>query len=83
MYVVKPEEDKLSTLNKNATNDYLQFRDKELKILILLCKSEKDRRAVVNSGFVVIDNNLCWRYPDRQVVNILDMSPLNKVRIVD
>ena len=83
MYVVKPEEDKFSTIHKDAKNNFLQFRDKELKILILLCKSEKDRRAVGSAGFVVIGENLCWRYPDRQVVNILNMAPLNRVRIIE
>ena len=78
LYVAKPETDHSVT-----KHEFLSNRDKELKILVLLCKSEDDRRAVITSGFVVCGDNLCWKYPDRKVINILNLALFNQERKVE
>ena len=50
-----------------------------MKILIILCKSEKDRKAVKDAGFVICGDFLCWQYPARSSVNVLDLNPINRL----
>lgn len=82
LFVVPPELDRFGSLGEGE-REHLQSRHKELKVLVLLCKNEEDRRAINNSGFVVVGNSLCWQYPGRSVINILRLEGINQVRIKD
>ena len=58
LFVVKPKDNKFGYLRDGEK--HMKFRNKEMKILILLCKTETDRTAVVKSGFTVCGKYLCW-----------------------
>ena len=49
--------------------------------MLLLCKNDKDQHAINNSGFVLCGDYLCWQYPERASVNVLNMSRLNSIRL--
>ena len=79
LYVVKPQENQQE--DPNEAKNFLRKRDKELKILLLLCKTEKDQHAINNSGFVLCGDYLCWQYPEQASVHVLNMSRLNSIRL--
>lgn len=61
----------------NQADTKLETDDKELKIILFLCKSEGDRNQLSSAGFVIIGRFLCWSYPSEKVVHTLDMTGLN------
>lgn len=34
-----------------------------------------------NAGFTISGKYLCWQYPDRKVINVLDLQPFNNIRL--
>ena len=55
--------------------------NKELKIVLFLCKSERDRAQLNASGFVICGKYLCWSYPEEKVVHTLNMEGMNKTGV--
>ena len=76
MYVVRPSD-------IESENSCLKKRQKELKILILLCKTQQDRDAVKDAGFVICGDFMCWQYPKSQFVNVLDLSETNHLKMLN
>lgn len=57
--------------------------DKELKIVLFLCKNERDRSQLNAAGFVICGKYLCWSYPEEKVVHTLNMEGMNKTGVED
>ena len=64
---------------QDYANSKLWKVDKDLKIVVFLCKTEKDRWYFDRSGFCVCGDYLCWSYPDEKIVHLLNMAKMNKV----
>ena len=73
MFVVKPY------LEKKNPQKKIAIVEKEMKVVLFLCRSENDRHSLHNAGFCVVGTHLCWSYPDEKIVHVLDMDPLNKI----
>ena len=76
MYVVRPSD-------IESENSWLKKRQKELKILILLCKTQADRKAVNNAGFVICGDYMCWQYPKSVSVNLLALKEMNSLKMTN
>lgn len=55
--------------------------NKELKIVLFLCKSERDRSQLNAAGFAICGKYLCWSYPEEKVVHTLNMDGMNKTGV--
>ena len=55
--------------------------DKELKIILFLCKTERDRSQLNTAGFVICGKYLCWSYAAEKVVHTLNMDGMNSTGI--
>ena len=55
--------------------------DKELKIILFLCKTERDRSQLNAAGFEICGKYLCWSYPEEKVVHTLNMGGMNKTGV--
>ena len=47
-------------------------------MIVLLVQTERERDYVMNTVFAVCGDNLCYQYPNRAVVNIINIEGLNK-----
>ena len=36
---------------------------------------------VERAGFTVVGHHLCWQYPSRTTINLLDMSKMNEIEV--
>ena len=63
-----------------AVSARLAQDDKDLKIVLFLCKSERDRFHLHKAGFAICGKFLCWSYPEEKLVHILDMDPMNELK---
>ena len=54
--------------------------EKELKIVLFLCKKDQDRFLLNRAGFQVCGKYLCWSFPSEKSVHILDMTGMTKVK---
>ena len=63
-----------------AASERLAHDDKDLKIILFLCKSEKERFHLHKAGFAICGKYLCWSYPEEKLVHILDMGPVNGLK---
>ena len=68
---------------ENYANSKLWKVDKDLKIVVFLCKSERDRFLFNRSGFCVCGDYLCWSYPDEKIVHILNMAKMNEIKVIE
>jgi len=41
----------------------LKYEEKELKIMLFLCKKDQDRFLLNRAGFEICGKYLCWSYP--------------------
>lgn len=55
--------------------------NKELKIVLFLCKTERDRSQLNAAGFAICGKYLCWSYPEEKVVHTLNMEGMNKTGV--
>ena len=55
--------------------------NKELKIVLFLCKTERDRSQLNAAGFAICGKYLCWSYPEEKVVHTLNMDGMNKTGV--
>ena len=74
LFVVTPKKEEKNFQTK------LEVFDKDLKIVLFLCRKERDRQHLHNSGFAIVGNFLCWSYPEERLVHVLDMHELNEVQ---
>ena len=74
LFIVKSQND------VGAVSARLAHDDKDLKIVLFLCKSERDRFHLHKAGFAICGKFLCWSYPEEKLVHILDMDPMNELK---
>lgn len=73
IFVVNPKK-KRESLNLSK----MSVDNKDLKIILFMCKSKRDREYLNNAGFVIVGKYLCWSFPKESVVHVLDMEGMNK-----
>ena len=58
----------------------LRGLEKQLNIIILLVQSSNERDYVMNTVFTICGDNLCYQFPNRAVVNILNFKELKNMK---
>ena len=51
-----------------------------MKVVLFLCKTERDRFQLDKAGFCVVGSYLCWSYPEEKEVHILNMEDMNSIK---
>ena len=58
----------------------LRTMEKDLKIFVLLCYDDYDQADVMNAGFTICGNYLCFQLPSCPVVNVIDLDFINSIK---
>ena len=75
IFAVKPDEELLSPqIEPNLDRG-------TLKIVLFLCKSEKDRFLLESASITVCGNFFCWSFPEEKVIHLIDMSNIHKLAV--
>ena len=69
----KAKREAVSNPNSKIVKD-----EKELKIILFLCQTRRDRYQLDTAGFAICGKFLCWSYPEEKVVHILNMAAMNR-----
>ena len=80
LFVVKPKAQNLNDHQKKE-NGKISVIEKDLKIVLFLCTTEKDRHHLHQSGFSVVGDYLCWSYPEEKFVHVLNMTEIKAAEI--
>ena len=61
-----------------TTEKRVKMVDKDLKVILFLCKNPKDRFTLESASMTMCGDYFCWSYPKSEVIHLFNMSKINE-----